>query len=1050
MNFEGKDWKIMITREQLVIDTINKRKTLSIEDLSTVIIRRRFFSSDKFFGFGAARIFDKRTHYKVTLRGLSRFEQRQLERKINELLFEFDLDVALSWKDKLDKTIEVAVADLKLINESSRNLLTASKPSDLTERRLLAHKRKPNITAALEAVRIDHNALIDKTNKDIEIKIDAKHADIWNDRVNVIISKARENLKLISGNERKEIQASKPSSDIYGRLSSALRSDPLNIDAKRAIEILDIDIYQLIIDTNKYIQMTLDVNSVKNWKRELTVLTQKATNGLQWISQESLERIVSQKPSEELSKRLERYEKTKEVKDAISDLAIDVEQLILNTNQRILKQEKRDRRHFFDTIEKSPLTNEQAEAVISFDNRVQVIASAGSGKTSVMVARTAYAIDKGFIEPNKVLLLAYNKDAAVELEERINERLSIANIPSEGIKASTFHALGLKIIAHATGRKPRVAPWVQNKKEIEEILRIVRELRAEDENFNLEWDMFRLVWSRPVDNKNPQGGIRDGYDRENRKNRRTGFKTIDGKVVKSEGERLICDWLWFYGVRYLYEKPFHVDTATVEHSRYHPDFYYPEIDSWHEHWGIDQHGRASPEMERNGYLNTMEWKRQQHRNHSLNPLIETTFYDVVQKGDFSNLQHALESRGIVLSHDPQREAETNVALDDKDLANLIKTFMRHIKSNQLTKSDVETLSKDSRTHKFLKIFWPVLEAWNNNLREKNYVDFEDMLAEAVVGLEQGDYDPGFDLILVDEFQDTSRSRIRLVKALLRKKNQFLLTVGDDWQSINRFAGADIAAMTEFERWFGKNLQLKLSTTFRSPDLITKKASSFIMKNPVQIPKEVESVHEDGDIKLILVNDREEITDIIRNKVEEIVHELPSGSEQQYSAFILGRYNHDRELVPRKFSAEVEARLNIQFKTIHGSKGLEADFIIIPNLSSDKYGFPSEIRDDPILEIVMTTPDDFKHAEERRLMYVALTRARKEVTLIAPTTNMSPFVVEMLKDNSLETASLNAYEMPQLCPRCERAVMVRRVSVYGPFLGCSSFPNCISTINLPAE
>ena len=84
-----------------------------------------------------------------------------------------------------------------------------------------------------------------------------------------------------------------------------------------------------------------------------------------------------------------------------------------------------------------------------------------------MVARTACAIDKGFVEPNKVLLLAYNKDLAVELEERINEKLSIANIPSEGIKASTFHALGLKIIAHATGRKSSSRPWVQNEKEIE-------------------------------------------------------------------------------------------------------------------------------------------------------------------------------------------------------------------------------------------------------------------------------------------------------------------------------------------------------------------------------------------------------------------------------------------------------------------------------------------------------------------------------------------------------------------------------------------------------
>ena len=132
----------------------------------------------------------------------------------------------------------------------------------------------------------------------------------------------------------------------------------------------------------------------------------------------------------------------------------------------------------------------------------------------------------------------------------------------------------------------------------------------------------------------------------------------------------------------------------------------------------------------------MEWKRQQHRNHSPNPLIETTFYDVVQNLDFSNLQHALESRGIVLNRDPQREPETNVALENKDLANLIRTFMSHIKSNQLTKSDVETLSKDNRTQKFLKIFWPVLEAWNSNLRENNYVDFEDMLAEAVVALEQ--------------------------------------------------------------------------------------------------------------------------------------------------------------------------------------------------------------------------------------------------------------------------------------------------------------------------
>ena len=138
---------------------------------------------------------------------------------------------------------------------------------------------------------------------------------------------------------------------------------------------------------------------------------------------------------------------------------------------------------FFDTIEKTPLTNEQAEAVISYDNRVQVVAAAGSGKTSVMVARSAYAIDKGFADPEKILLLAFNKNAAVELKERINERLSAAGIPSEGVQASTFHALGLNIIANSSGKKPRIAPWVENGQDIREILNIIDQLVSRCKRF---------------------------------------------------------------------------------------------------------------------------------------------------------------------------------------------------------------------------------------------------------------------------------------------------------------------------------------------------------------------------------------------------------------------------------------------------------------------------------------------------------------------------------------------------------------------------------------
>ena len=1037
MEWNGKGWKLTTSADELVIDAIERTKIFTHTQLSTIIIRRWLLSSHKFFGFGSARIIDTRTGYKIKLRGLSRLEQRKLENEISTILIEYDLNSSTSWKQNLDNLIDSAVNDLKPISESSRNSIKSSKPSDLTEQRLQSHKPTPEIITALSGLQVDYNELINKTNKQIQIVVELNSVDSWNEKLNELINNAKRNLELIKDKEREEIKSSKPSNEIFAHLSSLLHSNPPNKEAEKAVEILNTDIDKLIDTTNEHIQMTLDVNSVASWKKELDALTKGAMKNLKWISQEITEKIASEKPSGSMLERLKSYPSTTKTEKAISDLKIDVELLILNTNHRVLETEKKERKKFFDTIEKTPLTNEQAEAVISYDNRVQVVAAAGSGKTSVMVARSAYAIDKGFADPEKILLLAFNKNAAVELKERVNERLSAAGIPSEGVQASTFHALGLNIIANSSGKKPRIAPWVENGQDIKEILNIIDQLRDENEKFRYAWDMFRLLWGRPPHDE-PDGGERDGYDSERKL---AGFKTPDGKIVKSEGERIICTWLWANGVKYEYEKPYEIDTADVTHSQYHPDFYYPEINSWHEHFGVDANGKPPKKMGQD-YIDGIIWKRNLHKTHSVNALIETTFYEVVTQEDMSGLQHELESRGIILDWNPHREVVSDVVIGDKDLAGLIRTFMTHIKSNQFTKSDVAARSNCVRTDKFLSLFWPIYEIWNENLRKNNYVDFDDMIARAVDALEEGDYDPGFDLILVDEFQDTSRSRINLVTALLNKENRFLMTVGDDWQSINRFAGADISAMTEFERWFGKSLQLKLSRTFRSPDLITKSASRFIMKNPMQIPKEVESVQESGSVTLIEASNQKKITQKISKKLSDISKVPSPNSEQKLSVFILGRYKHDSDLVPEK----TPSNLNVQFKTIHGSKGLEADYVILPNLTTGKYGFPSEIDDDPILETVMTTPDSFEHAEERRLMYVALTRARKEVTLIAKRETVSPFVVEMMKDNLLETDSFAPEEETLICPECQEGLMVKRKGKNGFFLGCNRFPACKATIN----
>ena len=151
------------------------------------------------------------------------------------------------------------------------------------------------------------------------------------------------------------------------------------------------------------------------------------------------------------------------------------------------------RRHFFDTIEKTPLTDEQAKAVICFDNRVQVLAAAGSGKTSLMVARAAYAVTRGLVDPERILLLAFNRAAADELQERVEARFAAAGIDPTGVRASTFHSFGLDVIGRATGVKPRLASWLESGDGLGVIERIVDNLRDRDSQFRYRWDLYRTA-----------------------------------------------------------------------------------------------------------------------------------------------------------------------------------------------------------------------------------------------------------------------------------------------------------------------------------------------------------------------------------------------------------------------------------------------------------------------------------------------------------------------------------------------------------------------------
>ena len=106
------------------------------------------------------------------------------------------------------------------------------------------------------------------------------------------------------------------------------------------------------------------------------------------------------------------------------------------------------------------------------------------------------------------------------------------------------------------------------------------------------------------------------------------------------------------------------------------------------------------------------------------------------------------------------------------------------------------------------------------------------------------------------------------------------------------------------------------------------------------------------------------------------------------------------------------------------------------------GFPSKINDLPLIELLLASGiDDFKYSEERRLFYVALTRSKKKTFLLTIENNKSCFITELEEDyKEMMKYDIKIKESIYKCPKCGGR-LVSRKSKYGPFLGCSNYPNC---------
>lgn len=320
--------------------------------------------------------------------------------------------------------------------------------------------------------------------------------------------------------------------------------------------------------------------------------------------------------------------------------------------------------------------------------------------------------------------------------------------------------------------------------------------------------------------------------------------------------------------------------------------------------------------------------------------------------------------------------------------------------------------------------------------------------EAVPGIESLDPQEEYKLV-APVFGLTS---MHLVRNLANRSGTHVTVVGDDWQSINRFAGADISAMTEFEQHFGENRRFELTRTFRCVQQVCDVSSKFIMKNPRQISKIVEgkSNFKSSHISIVWVDEGRWQKPTTQSPDEGLllaIHrataDLLPGMGRE-SLKVLGRYGWETHKDKRPDVSALNELVDVSWGTIHSSKGLEADHIVIVGVDSDdRYGFPSAIEDDPVLNLVMPGIDDYAHSEERRLLYVALTRARKSVTLIGKRQKPSPFLIELQRAFDIPVMnSKGELKTEKWCPRCGNTLDVRINGKTGAeFHGCRSFPSC---------
>ncbi len=777
--------------------------------------------------------------------------------------------------------------------------------------------------------------------------------------------------------------------------------------------------------------------------------------------------------------------RTEEVLGVLEKYA-SIVQLVDAGNEEFIRRTMEQEKKYLDDIlkvvdPKILLDDDQRRVILTDEDYCLVIAGAGAGKTTTVAAKVKYLVEKKQISPKQILVVSFTNKAVHELREKINRDLKIE------CPIATFHSVGNAIIhKNSPDEKLNI---VDGSKLYYVIRDYFRESVLQNESMVNKLIMFfASYFDAPYEGEELNAFFNqiakanystlrsdlENFQREIIDTRTKKSVTIQNEILRSGQEVEIANFLYMNQIDYEYEPiyPYHIAYARKP---YTPDFVLKQGDRviYLEHFGISESGEndrySRDQLE--AYKRAIHDKIRLHRQHGT-----TLLYTFSQYKDgrvlTEHLKEQLEKVGIQLRPRSNQEVLTLLIAGEENryirrLLHLICRFITNFKVNGYTVEDFHRMyhsTQNVRTRLFLDICTDCYLQYEQYLKVNKAVDFQDMINESarlLKEVKQLGQTLDFKYIIVDEYQDISRQRFDLTSALSEVTKAKIIAVGDDWQSIYAFSGSDITLFTKFEEKMGYAKLLKIVQTYRNSQEVIDIAGNFIQRNPEQIIKTLKSSKRIQDPIIIYTYDGTKkgqnmnrrsganyaLAYTVQTCLEQIMEYNRQSGKEQGNILLLGRFGFDGDQLEKtglfeyvnrggKIKSVKYPHLDITFMTAHSSKGLGYDDVIILNGKNERYGFPSKIEDDPVLAFVIRGDRSIDYAEERRLFYVALTRTKNRVYIVAPEKNPSEFLLEIKKDysNVVLRGTWNE-EVPKVlgrkyCPVCGYPMQYKYKNAYG--------------------